>query len=216
MSALAGELDTRSIRDAVRSPRRWLADPSSAGRRWRRRLRDSSIISCIGPTLAPDRVLVARRDGGGDWREVTYAQMLRTRATGGRGPVERVACPRTDRSSSCPATASNISRSRCAAIWAGIPYCPVSPAYSQVAGELAKLALRAGSADARVWSPRSIRRGSRAHWRASTGDVEIIGDAPVDGRAVLSRCESLERDSDDSATGGARVDRSRTRSCDSC
>ena len=86
---------------------------------------------------APDRVLVARRDAGGAWRQVTYAQML--------ARIQRVAAGLLTRNLSAERPIAILSGNSIehltlslAAMWVGIPYCPVSPAYSQVAGDLAK------------------------------------------------------------------------------
>ena len=87
---------------------------------------------------APERVLVARRDASGQWREVTYAQMLER--------VQRLAGGLMKRGLSVARPLLILSGNSIehltlalAAIWAGIPYCPVSPAYSLVAGELERL-----------------------------------------------------------------------------
>jgi feruloyl-CoA synthase len=86
---------------------------------------------------APDRVLVARRDAGGAWRQVTYSQML--------ARIQRVAAGLLTRNLSAERPIAILSGNSIehltlslAAMWVGIPYCPVSPAYSQVAGDLAK------------------------------------------------------------------------------
>jgi len=86
---------------------------------------------------SPDRMLVARRDGGGEWRQVSYAQML--------ARVQRVAAGLLARNLSAERPIAILSGNSIehltlalAAMWVGIPYCPVSPAYSQVAGDLAK------------------------------------------------------------------------------
>lgn len=86
---------------------------------------------------SPDRVLVARRDAAGAWQHVSYSQML--------ARIKSIAAG---------LLSLNLSRDRpvailsgnsiehltlsLAAMWVGIPCCPVSPAYSQVAGDLAK------------------------------------------------------------------------------
>jgi feruloyl-CoA synthase len=86
---------------------------------------------------APDRVLVARRDAGGAWRLVSYAQML--------ARIQHVAAGLLTRNLSAERPIAILSGNSIehltlslAAMWAGIPYCPVSPAYSQVVGDLAK------------------------------------------------------------------------------
>jgi feruloyl-CoA synthase len=89
-----------------------------------------------------------------------------------------------------------------AAMWAGIPYCPVSPAYSQVAGELARLRhvidLLTPGLVAAFDTPRFARALARIE-----GDVEVIGDAPVVGRDVRE-LTSLEQPVSD-VPNGARA-----------
>ena len=86
---------------------------------------------------APDRMLVARRDAAGVWRQVSYAQML--------ARIQRVAAGLLARNLSAERPIAILSGNSIehltlalAAMWVGIPYCPVSPAYSQVTGDLAK------------------------------------------------------------------------------
>jgi feruloyl-CoA synthase len=86
---------------------------------------------------APDRVLVARRDAGGAWRHVSYAQML--------AHIQPLAAGLLTRNLSAERPIAILSGNSIehltlslAAMWVGIPYCPVSPAYSQVIGDLAK------------------------------------------------------------------------------
>ncbi len=87
---------------------------------------------------APQRVLVARRDAGREWRQVTYSQML--------ARVRRVASGLLARDLSAERPIAILSGNSIehltlglAAMWAGIPYCPVSPAYSQASGEISRL-----------------------------------------------------------------------------
>lgn len=88
--------------------------------------------------VAPLRVLVARRVAGGEWQTVTYQQML-TR-------VRRIAAGLLTRDLSAERPIAILSGNSIehltlafAAMWAGIPYCPVSPSYSQVSADLQKL-----------------------------------------------------------------------------
>ena len=88
--------------------------------------------------VAPARVLVARRGLDGAWQTVTYEQML--------ARIQRLAAGLLTRNLSAERPIAILSGNSIehftlglAAMWAGIPYCPVSPAYSLVAGELARL-----------------------------------------------------------------------------
>jgi feruloyl-CoA synthase len=88
--------------------------------------------------VAPDRTFVAQRDSSGAWVHVNYRDMLQR--------VQRVAAGlmRYDLSAERPIvilSGNSIEHLTLAlaAMWVGIPYCPVSPSYSQVAGDLQKL-----------------------------------------------------------------------------
>jgi feruloyl-CoA synthase len=138
--------------------------------------------------VAPARVLVARRGPDGAWRTVTYEQML--------ARVRRLAAGLLTRNLSAERPIAILSGNSIehftlglAAMWAGIPYCPVSPAYSLVAGELATLRyvmdLLTPGLVAAFDTPRFARALS-----CIAADVEIIGDVLLSDRPV-STLESL-------------------------
>lgn len=87
---------------------------------------------------APERTLAAQRDGSGAWRRITYAQMVeRVRALGqalvARGlGVERPVVILSDNDLEHLTLAL-------ACQWVGVPYAPISPAYSLVAQDFGKL-----------------------------------------------------------------------------
>jgi feruloyl-CoA synthase len=139
--------------------------------------------------VAADRVLVARRDADGAWREVTYGQM--------RERVRRVADGLSTRALSAERPIVILSGNSIehltlalAAMWTGIPYCPVSPAYSQVSGDLERLRFVIDLLTPGLVAAFDTPRFARALDRIDR-DVEVIGDAPVDGRAVRA-LETLE------------------------
>ncbi|MET0971633.1 MAG: feruloyl-CoA synthase [Tardiphaga sp.] len=87
---------------------------------------------------APDRVFMAERGEGGGWREVTYAQMLQA--------ARRIASALLARGLSAERpvvilSGNSVDHALLAfgAFYAGIPYCPVSPAYSLVSKDYGKL-----------------------------------------------------------------------------
>jgi feruloyl-CoA synthase len=87
---------------------------------------------------APDRVFMAERAVGGGWREVTYAQML--------DATRHVASALLSRGLSADRpvvilSGNSVDHALLAfgALYAGIPYCPVSPAYSLVSRDYGKL-----------------------------------------------------------------------------
>jgi feruloyl-CoA synthase len=87
---------------------------------------------------APDRSFAARRDAAGRWQHVSYGEMLdRARCIGqallDRGlSVERPLAILSDNGLEHLSLAMG-------AMWAGIPYVPVSPAYSLMSSDHAKL-----------------------------------------------------------------------------
>jgi feruloyl-CoA synthase len=89
--------------------------------------------------LEPNRVFMAEREHGGGWRQLTYAQLLTASrhiasALLGRGlSAERPVVILSGNSIAHALVAFG-------ALYAGIPFCPVSPAYSLVSKDYGKLA----------------------------------------------------------------------------
>src|ERR1700710_2144042 len=86
----------------------------------------------------PNRVFMAERDGGG-WRKITYAQLLAS--------ARRIASALLARNLSPERpivilSGNSIDHALVAfgALYAGIPFCPVSPAYSLISKDYGKLA----------------------------------------------------------------------------
>ncbi|MBM0106296.1 feruloyl-CoA synthase [Steroidobacter sp. S1-65] len=135
-------------------------------------------------SIAPDRVLVARRSAGGEWQTVTYRQML--------NKVRRVAAGLLTRELSAERPIAILSGNSIehltiafAAMWAGIPYCPVSPSYSQVSGDLQKLTYVL-----ELLTPGLIVAFDTAAFeralRCVSEDIEVVGDADVASRKVTT------------------------------
>ena len=85
----------------------------------------------------PDRVFMAERDGDG-WRKITYAQLLASAMCIASGLLAR------DLSPARPIvilSGNSIDHALMAfgALYAGIPFCPVSPAYSLISKDYGKL-----------------------------------------------------------------------------
>ncbi len=139
---------------------------------------------------APDRVLVARRDATGAWRRVSYAQML--------ARIQRLAGGLLTRNLSADRPIVILSGNSIehlslalAAMWVGIPYCPVSPAYAQVAGELTKLRYVIDLLTPGLVAAFDTARYARA-LALLPADAEILGDAQPVSRAVTT-LDSLEQ-----------------------
>ena len=87
---------------------------------------------------APERTLVARRGPDGEWRRISYAQMLQR--------VQAVAQVLVDLKLSVERPVAILSDNdieyltlALAAMWAGVPYVPVSSAYSLISQDYGKL-----------------------------------------------------------------------------
>src|SRR5438105_5151299 len=90
-------------------------------------------------SVEPDRIFMAERDASGGWRQITYAQLL--------GTTRHIASALLARGLSADRpivilSGNSIDHALVAfgALYAGIPFCPVSPAYSLVSKDYAKLA----------------------------------------------------------------------------
>jgi feruloyl-CoA synthase len=87
---------------------------------------------------APDRTFMAERGPGGGWRKLTYAELLTS--------TRHIASALLDRGLSADRpvvilSGNSIDHALVAfgAIYAGVPYCPMSPAYSLISKDYAKL-----------------------------------------------------------------------------
>jgi len=87
---------------------------------------------------APERVFMAERDATGGWRKITYAQLLTS--------TRRIASALLARGLSAEKPIVILSGNSVdhalltfGALYAGIPFCPVSPAYSLVSRDYGKL-----------------------------------------------------------------------------
>src|ERR1700681_3621281 len=86
----------------------------------------------------PDRIFMAERDAGGAWRQISYAQLLSATRSIASGLLAR------GLSAERPIvilSGNSIDHALIAfgALYAGIPFCPVSPAYSLVSKDYGKL-----------------------------------------------------------------------------
>jgi feruloyl-CoA synthase len=89
-------------------------------------------------TTEPNRVFMAARDGGG-WRKITYAELLASARRIASSLLERDLSPEKP---IVILSGNSIDHALMAfgALYAGIPFCPVSPAYSLISKDYGKLA----------------------------------------------------------------------------
>jgi feruloyl-CoA synthase len=123
--------------------------------------------------VAPDRILVARRaTGGDDWVPITFAQMVDRARRIGQALLDRglsVARPLAILSD------NDLEHLTLAlgAMWAGIPYTPVSPAYSLVSTDYAKVRhIFASTTPAMVFA--SGPEYAKAIQAAASPDVHVV------------------------------------------
>jgi feruloyl-CoA synthase len=88
---------------------------------------------------APDRIFMAERAAGGGWREITYAQLLASTRRIASALLARDLSPEKP---IVILSGNSIDHALVAfgALYAGIPFCPVSPAYSLISKDYGKLA----------------------------------------------------------------------------
>jgi feruloyl-CoA synthase len=134
---------------------------------------------------APNRVLVARRDRAGEWRTLTYAQALER--------VQRIAAGLLQRNLSADrplliASGNSIEHllMAFAATWAGIPYCPMSPAYCLASSDLGTARYVFKLLTPGLVAAFETPSFAKALAQLVPEDVEIVGDAEIDGRGVTS------------------------------
>jgi feruloyl-CoA synthase len=86
----------------------------------------------------PDRIFMAERDSGGGWRKITYAQLLAATRRIASGLLARDLSPERP---IVILSGNSIDHALMAfgALYAGIPFCPVSPAYSLISKDYGKL-----------------------------------------------------------------------------
>jgi len=87
---------------------------------------------------APERTLIAQRDAGGDWRRIGYGQMWQAVQALGQALLDRglsAERPLVFLSGNC----LNQAMLTLAALHVGVPVAPVSPAYSLLAKDFARL-----------------------------------------------------------------------------
>ena len=87
---------------------------------------------------AADRTLVARRDARGTWQRISYAQMLERAMALGQALLDRGLSVERPLAILSENSLEHLTLAM-GALWAGVPFVPVSPAYSLVSQDHAKL-----------------------------------------------------------------------------
>src|SRR4051812_27934246 len=124
---------------------------------------------------APERVFLAQRAGSG-WRKITYSEALMRARRGGEAPIARKL------SAERPVvvlSGNDIEHAliHLGSMLAGIPYAPVSPAYSLLSTDFAKL-----KAIFALLTPGLVYASNRDQFKRATdavaGKVEVIHSLP--------------------------------------
>jgi len=139
---------------------------------------------------APDRVLVAKRVKGGDWRKLSYGEALRAARSIAEALLERqlsVERPVAILSD------NDIEHLQLAlgAMLAGVPYAPVSPAYSLVSEDHGKLKHILG-----LLTPGLVFASGPAYAKAIAAAVPaetpvVLTEGALDGRATVPFADLL-------------------------
>jgi len=142
----------------------------------------------------PGTTLVARRNSSGEWQRVSYAEML--------SRVQRLAAGLATYNLSADRPILILSGNSIehltlslAAMWIGVPYCPVSPAYSIVAQDFQKLSYIFKLLTPGLIAAFDTEKFSRAIQSVVPVDCHIVGDGQVAGRSIISM-DQLQRDPD--------------------
>jgi feruloyl-CoA synthase len=155
-------------------------------------------------SVAPERILVAERAASGEWIEVTYAQMLER--------VRGIAAGLLAHDLSAERPIAILSGNSIehftlglAAMWAGIPYCPISPSYSHVSGDLIKL-----RQVLELLTPGLLAAFDAAPFvralRLTSHETVLVGDADLPGRTVTPLAALVAAPSRALADAHERVD----------
>jgi len=130
---------------------------------------------------APDRVFLAERDAEDNWRELTYADAAERSGRLAQALLDRGHSAERPIMMLCDATV-NMGILKLAAMRVGIPFVPVSPAYSLMSETFEKL-----RGVARMIRPTLVYVSKQAMFAraldaAGLGDVPVIADEPGGGR----------------------------------
>ncbi len=148
--------------------------------------------------VAPDRTWLAARDAAGNWERITYGE--------GRSRVRRIAAALLTRGLSAERPIVILSGNSLghamlatAALYAGIPYAAIAPAYATVASDFAKLRAVLGVLTPGLAFAADAGPFVRAIRDALPDDVELVVErnAPVDRPSTTLATLEASRDTGD-------------------
>ncbi len=135
-------------------------------------------------SLAPDRIFLAERDSHGAWRSLTFAQAKAGARALGQALLDRGL---NAQSPLVILSGNSIAHALLglAALYVGIPYAPISPAYALVSQDFAKLKEIIARLTPGLVFAQDGRRFGAAIKACVPDHVEIlVGDAPLVARAA--------------------------------
>jgi feruloyl-CoA synthase len=130
---------------------------------------------------APERTFVARRDASGEWQRIGYAQMLQRAMAVGAALLERGLSVERPLAILSENSLEHLTLAM-GTLWAGVPFVPVSPAYSLLSQDHAKLKHILGTV-----TPGLVFASDASYAKA------IAAAVPSDTPVVLARGELAER-----------------------
>ena len=131
---------------------------------------------------APERTLVAKRDRAGRWRHVSFRQMLERARSVGQALIDRGLSVERPLAILSENDIEHLTLAL-GAMWAGIAYTPVSPAYSLISKDYAKLRHVLGTITPGLVFASSATAYASAIGAAVHDDVEVVlADGELDGR----------------------------------
>jgi feruloyl-CoA synthase len=139
----------------------------------------------------PDRTFIARRqklaDGStGDWQHITYRQAMEAGRAIGQALLDRGLGPDRPVAILCE---NGLEHAMLAigCLLVGVPYCPVSPAYSTVSQDYDKLRHVLDTLTPGLVFVPDVARYSRAVLATVAADVEVVAvDGTIEGRETTS------------------------------
>ena len=147
---------------------------------WPERVTDRLVS---GAREHPDRWLVARRDASGAWQGITYARMVEHARAIGQALLDRG----LDAGRPVVILSGNSLehlQMALGAMWAGIPYAPISPAYSLLSGDFGKLRHVLATLTPGLVFADDLNAYAAALDASLPGDVECVSAAPCSRSGV--------------------------------
>jgi len=140
---------------------------------------------------APDRTLVARRGSDGHWVRISYAQMLDRARRIGQSLVELGLSPERPVAILSDNDLEHLSLAL-GCLWVGVPYVPVSAAYSLISQDYGKLRHIVDTVTPGLVFAADSRFGKAIAAVVPADTPVVLADGAIEGRAVRSFASLLQ------------------------